>query len=494
MPRSRLSPLDGAFLRVETASAHMHVGWKGTFRPRADGSGVTLGALRRAVSGRLRHAARFRQRLAFPPAGLGEPVWVDDETFDIARHVVALAGPDDVLSRSRFDESCDLALSRGLARDRPLWRIALAPRLADGSIGLVMQVHHAMVDGRSAVELALLLLDLDPDAAAPAQEEPWTPEPAPGAATLALEALADRGAEGLRTVRNAARLAGSPARGLRIADTLRRAAMSVGEDLVRPAPSSYVNRPIGPRRTLVQHTAPLAPLLAARGAGGPGRPRATLNDVALCVVAGALRLLSMRVGRTPEALRVMVPVSTRPAGEASGLGNRISFVFVELPVHLHRPADRLAAIVDATRRAKAEDRAAGGELVLRALGVLPDALKDRAARLAASPRLSNLTVSNVPGPRVPVFLLGCELREAAPVVPLPERHALSVGMFSYRDRMTFGVYADPIALPQVASMPAALAAAVAGLRHLAPARPARSAGGPPRRTPSRPRGAHLHAA
>jgi WS/DGAT/MGAT family acyltransferase len=493
MPRSRLTTLDGSFLRVETASAHMHVGWKGTFSPRADGSGVTLAALRRAIAGRLRHAERFRQRLAFPPAGLGEPVWVDDEAFDLRRHVVAMAEADEVLPRSRFDELCDLTLSRGLDRRRPLWRIELAPRLADGSVGLLMQVHHAMVDGRSAVELALVLLDLDPDAEAPEQEERWAPERAPGATTLALEALADRGAESLRTVRGAARLAGSPARGLRLADTLRRAAMAVGEELVRPAPSSYVNCPIGPRRTLVHHTTALGPLLAARGACGPGRPRATLNDVALCVVAGALRDLSMRAGRTPEALRVMVPVSTRRPDEALGLGNRISFVFVELPVHLHRPADRLTAIVDATRRAKAEDRAGGGDLVLGALGVLPDPLKDRAARLAASPRLYNLTVSNVPGPRVPVYLLGCELREAAPVVPLPERHALSVGMFSYRDRLTFGIYADPTALPQVAAMPAALGVAVRDLRRLAPPSATPSPATAPA-LPSRPEGARLHAA
>jgi WS/DGAT/MGAT family acyltransferase len=242
----------------------------------------------------------------------------------------------------------------------------------------------------------------------------------------------------------------------------------------------------------VHHTTPLTPLLAARAAGGPGRPRATLNDVALCVVAGALRDLSMRAGRTPEALRVMVPVSTRPAGRELDLGNRLSFVFVELPVHLHRPADRLAAIVGATRRAKAEDRAGGGELVMGALGVLPDALKDRAARLAASPRLYNLTVSNVPGPRVPVYLLGCELQEAAPVIPLPERHALSVGMFTYRDRLTFGVYADPTALPEVAAVPAALAAAVRDLRRPAPA--AASSASPSAGPPSPSPGAHLHAA
>jgi WS/DGAT/MGAT family acyltransferase len=238
---------------------------------------------------------------------------------------------------------------------------------------------------------------------------------------------------------------------------------------MRPAPSSYLNPEIGPRRTLVHHTAPIAPLLEARGGLGPG-DRATLNDVALTVVAGAMRDLSMQAGRVPAPLKVMVPVSTRAPEETADLGNRIAFVFVELPVHLHRPVDRLRAIRAATARFKREGRATGGEALLSALGVLPEPLKDRAARLAAHPRMYNLTVSNVPGPRMPVYLLGCELREAAPVIPLPDRHALAIGIFSHRDVVTFSGYADPAALPEVRGLPAALNAAVLELSRLTPRR------------------------
>lgn len=466
MPRPRLTPLDASFLRVETPTAHMHVAWKGIFRPRADGREISIDELRRAVAGRLRHAERFRQRLAFPPAGLGEPVWVDDEAFAVERHVTAMSGPGEVLPRARFDALVDLFLSRPLPRDRALWRIELAPRLEDGGVGLAMKVHHAMVDGKSAVELALLLLDLAPDAPLQDAEDGWAPQPAPSPRRLAVEALADAGAESLRTVRRAASLAGSPARGVRIADTLRRTALAVGEDVMRPAPSSYLNGEIGPRRTLVYHTAPIGPLLEAKAA----IPGATLNDVALTVVSGAMRDLSMQAGKVPAPLKVMVPVSTRTAEETADLGNRIAFVFVELPVHLHRPLDRLRAIQAATARFKREGRATGGEALLSALGVLPEPLKDRAAKLAAHPRMYNLTVSNVPGPRVPVYLLGCELREAAPVIPLPDRHALAIGIFSHRDVVTFSGYADPTALPEVATLPAALNAAVLELSRLIPRR------------------------
>jgi WS/DGAT/MGAT family acyltransferase len=448
----------------------MHVGWKGVFAPRA-GAILTIGELRQSISSRLRHAQRFRQRLAFPPAGLGEPVWIDDEAFSVEHHVRELSGHHEVLPRTRFDELCDLCLSRPLERDRALWRIEFAPVLDDGSVGLLMQVHHAMVDGKSAVELALLLLDLDRDAELPAEGDPWTPSAAPSQTRLALEAIADAGSESLRAVRATARIARSPARSVRIADTLRRTALAVSEDVLRPAPSSYVNVDIGSRRRLVHHSTPVSALLEAKKAVRG----ATLNDAALTVVAGALRELAMRGGRTPEPLKVMVPVSTRAPEQTADLGNRISFVFVDLPVHRHRPLDRLTAIQAATSRFKESHRAAGGEALLGALGVLPEALKDRAAKLVAHPRMYNMTISNVPGPRMPVYLRGCELLEAAPVIPLPDRHALSIGIFTYRDMVTFSAYADPSALPEVDSLRAALNVAVLELDRLRTPLPGRLA-------------------
>jgi WS/DGAT/MGAT family acyltransferase len=443
----------------------MHIGWKGFFAPRRDGRPVTVTALRASIAGRLRHAPRFRQRLAFPPAGIAEPVWVDDARFDIEHHVLALAEPGELLTRARFDELADRALSQQLDRGRALWRVLLAPALDDGTIGLVMTVHHAMVDGKSAVELALLLLDISADEPLPAPD-PWCAAPAPGAARLTLDALADRGGESLRFAGGLARLAVSPARGLRLADTLRRAAMSVGDDVLRPAPSSFVNVPIGPRRTIVHHTASLPPLLAAKDRFG-----ATLNDIGLTVVAGALRQLIVAAGVRPDPLRVMVPVDVRGSDEAASLGNRVSVVFIDLPVHRAHPVDRLLAVRAATAAFKRDATAEAHETVLDAMNLLPNLLRGPAARLAVSAKLFNLTISNVAGPRLPVFLLGAEMLEAVPVVPLADGHALSVGIFSYRAKLVFGCYADPVALPAVAELPAALAASAAEMGRLAP-RPA----------------------
>lgn len=462
MATTRLTTLDGSFLRLESRAAHMHVGWKGFFAPRADGGPVTLSGLRSLIGGRLRHAPRFRQRLAFPPGGIAEPVWVDAQDFDLTQHVGELTHRGERLSLATFHELADAVLSEQLDRSRPLWRVLLAPRLEDGTIGLVMQVHHAMVDGKSAVELALLLLDVAADAEPPAPDVDWCPAPTPSPARLTLDAVTDSAVESLRLAGGLARMAVNPGRGVRVADTLRRAALSVGDELMRPAPSSYVNRPISARRTLVHHTTSLPPLVAVKQ-----RTDATLNDVALTVVAGALRQLAAMAGREPEPLRVMVPVSVRAAHETASLGNRISFVFIDLPVHRRRPIDRLLEIRASTAAFKQDASWEANEAIIGAMGLIPGPLKSRAARIAASPRLFNLTVSNVPGPRVPVYLLGAELREAVPVIPLADDHALAVGIFSYRDRLTFGCYADPKALPEVSVLPGALSAACADVALLA---------------------------
>ena len=448
----RLTPLDASFLHTETASAHMHVAWRGRFRPDPARPPITLARVQAQVASRLDSTPRFRQRLAFPPGGFAHPVWVGADHFDVRRHVVALGGDDEPLSPARFDALADRALSRRLDRMHPLWEIHLAPRLEDGTVGLLMKIHHALVDGKSALAVALLLLDLDPAAPElPAPPETLRSGAGPGAARLTVDALIDSGTEPLRALGRAARAAGSPSR---LGGTLRRAAMAVGEDVARAAPSSFLNDPIGPRRTLVGHTLPVTELLAVRQARG-----VSLNDVALAVVAGALRTLSLLRHVAPAPLKVMVPVSRRAPGEEAAMGNHIAFVFITLPVDAREPLARLEAIHAETAAFKGTGRAGGGEALLQGLGLLPLPLQAPLARLAASPRMYNLVISNVPGPRMPVYLLGAECIEVLPAIPLSDGHALSVGLFSLGDRLCFGAYADPDALPQASELPGAIGAA-----------------------------------
>ena len=265
----RLTALDGSFLRVETENAHMHVAWSALLGPRRTVAPLPLRGLRRSIE------ARLEQTPAVPPAA----------AFGAARDGRAVLGgrrglrhrpprgrrcaiPTTAPTAAASTRSCDRALSEPLDRTRPLWRVYLAPKLADGGAGMVAKIHHALVDGKSAVEVALLLFDVTPDTD-PAPAADWRPEPEPGTAGLALGALSGGAAESLRAARGVARIAGAPrAGGARIYDTVRRAALAVGDDLLRPAPASYLNVPIGPRRTLVRHRARMS-----RRAGGEARGR-----------------------------------------------------------------------------------------------------------------------------------------------------------------------------------------------------------------------------
>ncbi len=445
MTRRRLTMLDATFLQVETATAHMHTAWKGRFAPPADGLPVTLDALRALIAGRIAQAPRFRQRLAFPPLGLAAPVWADDERFDLERHVVALGTLSRPISPTRFHALVDRALSEPLDRSRPLWQLHLAPRLTDGTIGILMRTHHAMVDGVSALEVGLLLLDTRPDAQPDAGANGWLAEPLPSDARLTVDALLDRGREPLRMAGELARLALAPAR-LRAA--LRGAALSLSEDLLRPAPSSHLNGPISARRTLVGHTVALEALrTVGRDAG------VTLNDVALAAIAGALRRLALARGAAPGPLKTMVPVSLREPEDMEELGNRVSFVFIDLPVGLATPKERLDAVHAATQRFKHDGRAAASESILNSASALPTQAQGAFARFAASSRTYNLTASNIPGPDFPVYMLGAELIEAFPVIPIADDHALSIGVFSYDGHACFGFYADPDALPEASGLP-----------------------------------------
>ncbi len=465
----RLSPLDGSFLRVETENAHMHFAWTALLDPPESRPRPTLRALRRHIAGRLHLVPRFRQRLAPTPLDLAEPCWEDDPDFELAEHVVSLSSQADRMPTDRFAALTDAVLSQPLDRDRPLWRLYVVPRLEDGRIGLVAKMHHAMVDGRAAVALALLLFDARPGAQA-GDPPAWSPRPGAGTVRRTADVVADGAVESYRAVRAGARLAGSPvSSGARLGGTLRRAALAMEEDLLRPAPPSFLNGQIGPERTLVGHRAPLEQVRAIKEAAA-----VTLNDVCLAAVTGALRELAMGRGELPRPLKAMVPVSVRGEAEEASQGNRISLAFIDLPLQTSSPRERLRRVHEATSEFKREGRAAGTAAVIGALGLLPGPLKGTAVRMIGGPRAYNLTVSNVPGPSDPLYVLGAELSEAYPAVPIADDHALSVGLFTYRGGAHFGFYADPGALPDARELPDAMNVSLLALgQDVAHATPAR---------------------
>ena len=450
------------FLQLEDGRAHMHIALVGSFRPAAGRPRPTLQALQTSVEARLPHLPRFRQRVAWPPGRLAEPFWVDDPGFDIARHVVAAADPDQTLSDAEFGQLTDEFLSTPLERAGPLWRFAFVPRLDDGRAGLVCKVHHAMVDGVAGMEIVASLFSDRADAP-PETPAAWHPEPPPGPLGLGLAAL--RGqveAAGARTARALVGLASPAATAGELRDAVLRGAAAVRDDVLFPAPSSFLNRSIGPTRRLARCPLPASELVELKRAAG-----VTFNDACLAVTGGALRRLALDRGELPPRLKVAVPVSMR-GRDPRGWGNRISFTAIELPLDEPSAPARIAGVHEQTARFKETGRAAATDTAINALSFLPGPLRAPLARLGAGSRAFNLTISNVPGPRTPLYLLGAELDEGYLLAPLTPGHALSIAFFPYRDRVFFAGYADPVALPEVDALPDALRAELAELRQSVP--------------------------
>jgi WS/DGAT/MGAT family acyltransferase len=409
----------------------MHVGWVALFRPPPEATRPTFSEIRDHIAGRVGRAPRYRQRLALIPFDVNHPVWVDDEEFDIDHHVRRTRDQE-------IGEATDRAMSTALDRDRPLWEMWIADRLRDGRIGVVGKAHHAMIDGLAAVEFASLVLDATRQPPV-LDEDGWRPVPAAGSVRLLADGVADR-------VGRTARLAlGSLREGRHPRSVASSATRGVGAlvDALRPTrPEPILNAPISAQRHLARAHRPLADLKRIKC-----RFDATINDVLLAAAAGGVRLYLEQHGRTARPLKAMVPVSMRAQRVQADLGNEVSFVFVELPCDEPDPARRLRTVKAQMDDRKRSGRPEGADLVLRAFSYAPRTFQKAFAHLVTGPRTFNLVVSNIPGPREPLYLLGCELEEAYPVVPIADRHALSIGMTTIKDEACFGIYADCEALP-----------------------------------------------
>jgi diacylglycerol O-acyltransferase / wax synthase len=435
MTSPRLSALDASFLAVETPTAHMHVGWVGMFAPPADGRLPSFEELREHIARRVERAPRYRQKLAAVPLGVNAPEWIDDPAFSIERHVYWAPGS--------LADLVDEVMSIPLRRDRPLWEMWICDDTANRRLAIVGKSHHCMVDGLAAVELASLLLDPTPEPTT------YAPEPQarrrraePGDERMLARGLRDLLGQQLDMLQWPLRAASSPVPAARqTVDGALRAIRAV-DQLLRPAPASVLNGELSALRRLAWAQRPLEELRTIKRAYGT-----TINDVVLAAVAGGIRTYLLRRGEEPTALKVMVPVNVRSDDDV--LGNHISFAFAELPCNDPDPLGRLYQVHASMSRCKRDGEPEGSDLVLKAASLTPATVQQALSRLIASPRAFNLVVSNIPGPSIPMYMLGCPLQAVYPMVPLADHHAVSVGMITIHDQACFGIYADRQALPDV---------------------------------------------
>lgn len=501
-----LTPLDATFLELEEAdeSVHMHIGGIMVFDPQPDGGSPSREDLCQHLASRLGQLPRYGQRLSEPhTGGLSWPEWEDDHAFDLRKHVARAALP----APGGYEELQEWAsgfFSQRLDRRRPLWEMALVEGLANGRWALAHKTHHCMVDGVGSVDVGHLLLDATPDAAPAAPPSPSsarcessghapssvdgrrptsTDQPAPSG-SLASLAHAWAGLLGVDTIRHAAEMGVHGA--LHPRDALRSArsavAMIVREEL-HAAPRTSLNGPIGSRRRFEVVRVPLDDLREIKSSLG-----GTINDVVLTVTASGLRALLESRGETlpTGGLRAMVPMNVRVASEHLALGNRISSLFVELPVAEADPMRRYHETVTRSESVKSNgQQAEGTTAVIELAGLAPPVIHATIAQALYATRLFNVTITNVPGPQQTLYAFGAPLREVHPLVPLAAEHAVGVAALSYDGNVFFGVVADGDAVPDLEVLLSALGASVEELLAVARADGVALTDGAPRARPAR---------
>jgi WS/DGAT/MGAT family acyltransferase len=460
MPRvsnpDRLSGLDASFLALEDRGvAHMHVGSVLLFEGESPPYEDFIAHLER----RLALVPRYRQKLAFAPLVQSRPVWVDDPYFNPAYHVRHTALPEPAGERE-LRRLAGRVFAQRLDRSKPLWEIWLVDRVGDDRFAMVTKTHHALVDGISGVDIATVLFDLDADPPEqPAPEELWVPRPEPTQAALLADALVERAATPLGLARAAADAVTHPQHALAAGASALGGLASMTQAGLRGAPRSPLNVKIGPHRRFAWVDAELSTFKECKNALG-----GTVNDVVLTVVAGALRSHFLAHGYDTDAeLKAMVPVSVRAEEERGALGNRVAAMYAPLPIGLADPIARYRAVHDAMRGLKESGQAVGAETLTALADFAPPTILSQAARLQTVQRLFNLTVTNVPGPQFPLFLLGRELSRIYPLVPIVENAALGIAIMSYNGRIDFGLLADYDALPDVDDVAVGLEGAIGEL-------------------------------
>lgn len=432
----RLSALDNSFLAFEGPNTHMHVAATAIFEPgplTLPGGGIDIARLDQYILSRINRIPRYRQRLDYVPIQ-GHPVWVDDDRFNLRYHVrqAGLPRPGEERQLKRLSAR---VLSQQLDRGKPLWEMLVVEGLADGRFALVSKTHHCMVDGVAGVDILAVLLDADPNATAD-EPTPWIARPAPGR----LQLLRD---EAVRAAAAPLRALGAVLRDPRqVYARLRTGAEAMAETLTAglagcsPTP---LNRPLGPHRRFDWLSMELAEVREIKNRLG-----GSVNDVVLIVVAGAVRefLRKRRVDVDNIQFRSLVPVSVRAESERHQLGNRVAAWITRLPVDEPDLRARIAKVQEATANLKQSKQALGAEVLTRVTGWTPSTILSLAAKISTRVLPFNLVVTNVPGPQVPLYLLGSRLMEIYPQVPLFYNQGLGVALFSYAAKLFWGFTAD----------------------------------------------------
>lgn len=445
----QLTGLDANFLYMETGSTFGHVCGLALLDPSTGASPVTYSTLSDVLQQRLHLLPLLRRRLVEVPFGIDRPYWVDDPDFDLDFHVREIGIPTPGEAEQLAEQVARIA-GRPLDRGRPLWELYLISGLAAGRMALLMKFHHAASDGVGGTELITTLLDptpVPPEAAAP---QAWEPARVPGDLRMYFRGLAGLIQQPRKMLEFQQRVLGTlpgsigflrrttlPAVAGEFSRRFSRQADADGELLGRhgaAASRTSFNRPVTPHRRCAYGTASLAEVKEVKNAFG-----VTVNDVVMAICAGGLRRWLVAHDELPsQPLLAMVPLSVRTPEQQGTFGNRVSAMIAALPTDLADPVDRLQAAHEAMRAAKEQHQAISAEVLQDVTQFAMPALATRAARVAAQLRIAdytnppyNLVISNVPGPRTPLYLAGALVEAYYPLSVVADGQGLNITVQSY---------------------------------------------------------------
>jgi diacylglycerol O-acyltransferase len=436
----QLTGLDASFLYLETANSPMHIGGFTIYDPStAPGGKVRFKQIVEHMHRRARRVPAMTSRLKTVPFSLDHPYWVADGDFDPEFHVrhIALPKPGD------WRQLCILISrihARPLDRSRPLWEAYVIEGLDDvagfpkGCFALYTKMHHAAIDGASGVEINSVLHDLSADFATnvDTEAEPFV-EQSPKKTDMLWQAQKNTLKLPFRFVgltKDAAPSLYQAAKGI-ISGKLKR---------VSGIPRTRFNRNVSPHRVVDALRVSFEDIRSIKAAYAP----VTINDVALTIVGGALRQYLLAKNELPESsLAALAPINIRTADKQGAAGNEVSQMTVQLRTDIADPRERLLAVNESTRNAKELTNAIGAKTMTDYLQFTPSTLTASAARLSSSLSLANrispfynCVVTNVPGPRIPLYFCGAKMLVSFPTGPAIDSVGLFQAISSYCDEFT----------------------------------------------------------
>ncbi|NMN99853.1 wax ester/triacylglycerol synthase family O-acyltransferase [Gordonia sp. TBRC 11910] len=443
----KLTGLDASFLHLETGPVYGHVSSLGIYDPSTAPEPLTAATVRARLLARMHKMEIFRKRLVEVPMNLDHPYWVDDPDFNIDDHVydVGLAAPG---SREQLIDVVSRIVAKPLDRSRPLWEMAIIGGLDDGMVAVLTTVHHSAIDGVSGADILGIMLDVDPSVDQPTPApQPWKPESQPAQLSLFASAVT---ANAVRPVK-AAQLQWDLF--THYAKRPGNVKALFGQQSMRIPRTPFNIKPTN-RRVFAPFQIPLSEVKEIRKGLG-----ATVNDVVMAICAGGLRTwLSEHDALPDKPLKAGVPVSTRDESQRGALGNQVSLVLADLPTNLDDPLARLKAVHESMNAAKEMHNALPVATIIGFSDFAVPAITAGAARALQRSNLtstvipSNVAISNVPGPQVPIYLNGAKLVEFYPVSMLADGQALNITLHSYNGSLFFGLISSPNAVPDIAHL------------------------------------------